>query len=161
MDENEDITMQEALRNHVCDLVATMDELDPASEEYKVISDAVTKLSDILIRIEEIEMKHENEEVQRQHEVEMEQLKEKAAQEAREAEERLKAIEQKELKRWHNIDMGLRIAAVVATVLTTVAFTGVTLVQTRMNYVDNVYDAAPASRMILNAIGKLVKPPQL
>ena len=61
MDENEDITMQEALRNHVCDLVATMDELDPASEEYKVISEAVTKLSDILIRIEEIEMKHENE----------------------------------------------------------------------------------------------------
>ena len=85
----------------------------------------------------------------------------KAELEAREAEERLKAIEQKELKRWHNIDMGLRIAAVVATVLTTVAFTGVTLVQTRMNYVDNVYDAAPASRMILNAIGKLVKPPQL
>lgn len=159
MDEkNEDKDMQEELASHVCDLIATLETMNPESEEYGIVERSVVELSDILIRIDEIQNKWTDQDAQRKHEIEMEKLRQEAAEKARKAEERLKEIEQAEMKRWHTIDMWLRIATISVNVLTVTVFAGTAWVQTRMNYVDNVYDASNASRMILNGIGKMLKP---
>lgn len=158
MDENEGIDLQEALRDHVGKLTGLMEQSDPQSEEYEVLFNAVTKLTEILMKIDETQNRYTNEEEQRKHEIEMEKLKQEAAREAREADERLKQLEHAETKRWHNIDMILRIASVVVSVATVGLFGFTAWTQTRMNYVDNVYDVNGASRMILQSIGKMINP---
>lgn len=158
MDENESVALQDALTEHVVSLTELMESSDPQSEEYAILLNAVTKLTDLVVKIQEIEMKSENEEEQRRHEKEMEHLREEAAKEAREAEAQLKAIEDAENKRWHNIELGLRVATIVTSVASLALFGWTAWTQTRMNYVDNVYDVNGASRMVLQAIGKMVKP---
>ena len=108
-EKNEDKDMQEELASHVCDLIATLETMDPASEEYQVVERSVAELSDILIRIDEIQNKWADQDSQRKHEIKMEKLRQEAAEKARIAEERLKELEQAEMKRWHTIDMWLRI----------------------------------------------------
>lgn len=153
-----DMDMVEALCEHIKNLTLTMDEMDPEDEQYIVISNAVAELSNIVVRLREIEAKCDNEEEQRKHEREIEELRQAAAKEAREAEERLKQIEQAEIRRWHTIDMALRIATISVSLLSLGLFGYTSWVQTRMNYVDNVYDVSGASRMILQAIGKTINP---
>ena len=156
--ENEDMNMVEALCTHITKLTTTLDSMDVASDEYVVVSNSLAELSNIVVRLRDIEAKCDNEEEQRKHEKEVEELRQQAAREAREAETRLKAIEQAEIRRWHNIDMGLRIATISVSLLSLTLFGFTTWTQTRMNYVDNIYDVNGASRMILQAIGKAVSP---
>ena len=154
MDENEDKTMVEELKEHVCDLIATLETMDPTTDEYTVVKDAIKSLSDIVIRIEETQMKYEDEVEKRHFEYEMKKLELEASREAREAENRIRMLEQKETKAWHIAETILKASAIGAGVFANVAFVYTALVQSRMNYVDNVYDSSPAAKMILNKIGK-------
>ena len=156
-DENEGKTMQEALQSHVCDLVALLDEMDPLSEEYATVKEAIETFGNILIRMDEIQLKYGNEVDQRNFERQMKHLELDAANEARQAEQKLKLIAEKELRRWHTIDAILRGAAIGVSILSAFGFLWTAWVQTRMNYADNVYDASPAAKAILSAIGKMVQ----
>lgn len=150
--------LQEVLARHVCDLVDNLEEMDPVSNEYAIVEDAVDKLSNLLIKMDEIQLKYGNEVDQRNFEMKLKKLEIEASMKAREAEEKLRLLEQQEARRSHNIETGIKIAGLCINVISTMAFLGTAWVQTRANYCDNIYDVSQASRMILSAIGKLVKP---
>jgi hypothetical protein len=158
MDENEDKTLQEELSDHVCDLVAQLETMEPTSDEYAIVESAVIKLTEVLVKMDEIQMKYGNEVDKRNAEKALKKLELEAAEKSAEYERKLRALELAEQKRQHNIEMGLKIAGIGVSALTTAAFVGTAWVQTRANYVDNIYDVSSASRMILTAIGKLVNP---
>lgn len=154
MDENEDKTMEDELRSHICELIVRLEELDPTTEDYIAVRESIIALSNIIIRIEETQMKYEDEVEKRHFEYEMEQLRNKFAKELKEVENSLKRIDQREAHLWHTVESILRAASIGASVCGTIGFTYIALVQTRANYVDNIYDASPAAKMVMNKIGK-------
>ena len=158
MNEN-DIDFVDALQQHVCKLIEELDKYDPVSEEYVIVKDSVEKFSAITMRIKEVEFKVNSESDNLNYQMKVKEAELEAAKIAKEAENRLRSLELQEEKRWHNIEMCLRIATTVTTIASITLFGATTLLQTRMNYIDNVYDTSPASRMILNAIGNMAKLP--
>lgn len=157
--EKEELTVREVIEQQIGYLGGELNDLEPNSPEYVTVEKNMNELLDRLIKINEVEFKAQNEIDQREHEAKMKAQELEAKAKEAEAEAEAKAREEAETKRWHTIDMCLRIGTMAVSLLTIGTWTGLNIVQTRMNYFDNVYDASPASKNLFNAIGKMIKPP--
>lgn len=161
MEDNEEISLEDVLEEHIGKCIACMEDMEPGSPEHIATAKIVRDLYEIAIKYTEVGMKYEDNEKQRQHEAKMKEIDttiKVCELELAKLEEAKKAEEQRKGLLLNGI---LMIAdGIVRVGVPTAIGGGLTFLTLAAEYKDNKYFNTAAYRSASGLLNKSIKPGQ-